>query len=131
MSLLSCIPSKCFFRLGQVIDTTEGADGREKRISLSMKLVEQSTGKDLDPSNAEADVSGAFTYDTAKHLTHLTSTHLGFDWLSGVFTYFILSRGHLRVRGPLHNHGVWEECRATVNRVCAKRRTLTALCLGG
>lgn len=39
----------------KVIDTTDGAEERDKRISLSMKLVNQGTGQDLDPSNAEAE----------------------------------------------------------------------------
>lgn len=44
----------------QVIEVTDGAEPREQRVSLSMKLVDQTSGKDLDPSNAEAetDVSG-------------------------------------------------------------------------
>lgn len=36
-------------------------DERDKRISLSMKLVDQSTGKDLDPSNAEAQAEVSVT----------------------------------------------------------------------
>lgn len=39
----------------QVIEVTDGADPREQRIALSMKLVNQADGKDLDPSNAEAE----------------------------------------------------------------------------
>lgn len=39
----------------QVIEVVDGAEPREQRISLSMKLVDQSTGADLDPSNAEAE----------------------------------------------------------------------------
>lgn len=39
----------------QVIEVTEGAEPREQRIALSMKLVNQSDGTDLDPSNAEAE----------------------------------------------------------------------------
>ena len=43
----------------QVIEVTDGAEPREQRISLSMKLVNQADGTDLDPSNAgaETDVS--------------------------------------------------------------------------
>ncbi|CBN75014.1 conserved unknown protein [Ectocarpus siliculosus] len=39
----------------KVIEVTDGADPREQRIALSMKLVNQADGKDLDPSNAEAE----------------------------------------------------------------------------
>lgn len=39
----------------QVIEVTDGAEPREQRIALSMKLVNQADGKDLDPSNAEAE----------------------------------------------------------------------------
>lgn len=39
----------------QVIEVTEAADPREQRIALSMKLVNQADGADLDPSNAEAE----------------------------------------------------------------------------
>lgn len=45
-----------------MIEVTDGAEPREQRIALSMKLVNQADGADLDPSNAEAetDVGGAF-----------------------------------------------------------------------
>eukprot|EP00752_Nemacystus_decipiens_P010438 g9300.t1 len=39
----------------KVIEVTDGADPREQRIALSMKLVNQADGADLDPSNAEAE----------------------------------------------------------------------------
>ncbi|CAM9950864.1 unnamed protein product, partial [Scytosiphon promiscuus] len=39
----------------KVIEVTDGADPREQRIALSMKLVNQADGTDLDPSNAEAE----------------------------------------------------------------------------
>ncbi|CAM9877711.1 unnamed protein product [Ectocarpus fasciculatus] len=39
----------------KVIEVTDGAEPREQRIALSMKLVNQADGKDLDPSNAEAE----------------------------------------------------------------------------
>lgn len=38
-----------------MIEVTDGAEPREQRIALSMKLVNQSTGEDLDASNAEAE----------------------------------------------------------------------------
>ncbi|CAN0313799.1 unnamed protein product, partial [Discosporangium mesarthrocarpum] len=38
----------------KVMDVVDGAEPREQRISLSMKLVSQSDGVDLDPSNEEA-----------------------------------------------------------------------------
>lgn len=41
--------------LEQVIEVTDGAEPREQRIALSMKLVNQADGTDLDPSNAEAE----------------------------------------------------------------------------
>ena len=43
----------------QVIEVTDSAEPREQRIALSMKLVNQADGADLDPSNAgaETDVS--------------------------------------------------------------------------
>ncbi|CAM9722392.1 unnamed protein product [Pylaiella littoralis] len=39
----------------KVIEVTEGAEPREQRIALSMKMVNQADGTDLDPSNAEAE----------------------------------------------------------------------------
>ncbi|CAM9749214.1 unnamed protein product, partial [Hapterophycus canaliculatus] len=39
----------------KVIEVTDGAEPREQRIALSMKLVNQADGKDLDPTNAEAE----------------------------------------------------------------------------
>lgn len=38
-----------------MIEVTDGAEPREQRIALSMKLVNQADGADLDPSNAEAE----------------------------------------------------------------------------
>lgn len=38
-----------------MIEVTDGAEPREQRIALSMKLVNQADGANLDPSNAEAE----------------------------------------------------------------------------
>lgn len=44
-----------FTSLLKVIEAIDADDVREQRIGLSMKLVDQSSGVDLDPSNAEAE----------------------------------------------------------------------------
>ena len=49
---VAACPASCT----QVIEVTGGADIREQRIALSMKLVDQADGADLDPSNAGAEM---------------------------------------------------------------------------